>query len=1505
MDGGKAPNVTFESGSSDSPPQGSQIEDRPPEDARRENNFGSIYTDDQSVLSSTPTRTSSTAGQPRRDSISDIRPGDPEVDPANPAFDVYKWAKWLIRLYETEGIQRSHAGIVVRDLDVSGTGSSVQLQETVSSAIWTLFTFWRDLGRKKGPAKKILRNCYSLLKSGETLLVLGRPGSGCSTFLKTMTGELDGLEVAGKSSIHYSGIPQHVMTKEFKGDIIYNQEVDNHFPYLTVGQTMEFAAAVTTPHNRPLGVSRKIYTQHIAQAMMVIFGLSHTYNTKVGNDFVRGVSGGERKRVSIAEMSVRGAVFSCWDNSTRGLDAATALEFVQALTLDANVAGNCHCVAIYQASQAIYNTFDRVTILYEGRQIYFGPTDNAKRYFEEMGWSCPPRQTTPDFLTSITNPDGRTPRAGYESRVPRSAKEFERYWHSSAEFSALRRQIDEHERKFRIGGRLVDEFRAYKRSMQSKYVRKGSSCLSSIPRQIFLCTIRAYQRLWNDQSGTITIILYQICMSLVVGSVYFDTPATTAGLFAKGSVLFYAILLNSLLPITEINRLYDQRPIVQKHASYAFYHPFVEALAGVVADIPVKFIVSTFFNIIIYFLSSLRREPSQFFIFFLFNFLVLLTMSAIYRTVAASTKTLSEAFAISGILVLVIGMYTGFTIPRPYMPPWFEWIYYLNPVAYAFEAVLVNELHGRYFGCSQFVPSYPDLSGDAFICAVTGARPGDRSVSGDAFALASYGYRYSHLWRNLGIIIAFEAAFLGSYLVASEFNSLPPSKVQSLIFRRGYAPKPVSTKEVERGDVDEEPVQTTNFHEPEQLGAPAVGEVSQGSSHKDVFSWRNLHYDIVIKGEPRKLLDNVAGYIKPGTLTALMGVSGAGKTTLLDVLARRTSVGVVTGDILINGKPTDASFQRRTGYVQQQDVHLETSTVREALRFSALLRQPKTVSKKEKYDHVEDVIRMLQMGDFAESVVGGPGEGLNVLQRKLLTIGVELTAKPSLLIFLDEPTSGLDSDSAWEIIAFLRRLADGGQSILSTIHQPSSILFQEFDRLLFLAKGGRTVYFGDIGSNSETLLKYFFSHGGRECGQGENPAEYMLEIIGAGTTGKSIQDWPTIWNESAEAQNLQRELDALHKASSGDNQIKGDGNSGEFAMPFISQLWHVTLRVFQAYWRTPSYIWGKFMLILISSLFIGFTFFDSTTSVQGMQNVIFSVLMLTSVLTVLVEQIMPRFVSQRLLYEVRERPSKTYSWSAFITANILVEIPYQILVAIIVFATFYYPVFGVQSSERQGLILFFCINLFIFASTFAQLVITVLPDAETAGNIATLLLSLTLTFNGVMQPPSALPGFWIFMYWASPMTYFVSGVVSTGLHSRPVKCSAAELSVFNPPAGRTCGEYLAKFLETAPGYLENHLATNTCRYCRFQNADQFIGLSWMKWSLRWRNFGILWIYVAFNIVMAAFLYWAFRVRGWSWASTKKIPSRIVGNLGFVGYWLRVLFNRGEKNQKSQDAEEGV
>ncbi|KAG5984504.1 hypothetical protein E4U55_004497 [Claviceps digitariae] len=1404
-----------------------------------------------------------------------IDENDPTINPEHKDFDLERWLRRFIDQMTVGGVESKSLGVSYRNLDVFGSGSALQLQDTVGSMVAAPLKLGEFFSFNKKQRKQILHGFDGYLSPGELLIVLGRPGSGCSTLLKTICGELEGLEVGDQSKIHYNGISQKHMMKEFKGEMVYNQEVDKHFPHLTVGQTLEFAASVRAPQYRVQDMSRVEYCRYIAKVVMAIFGLSHTYNTKVGNDFIRGVSGGERKRVSIAEMVVAGSPVTAWDNSTRGLDSATALKFVQSLRLASDLGQQTNSVAIYQASQSIYDLFDKATVLYEGRQIYFGPADQAKGYFERQGWYCPPRQTTGDFLTSVTNPQERSAREGYENKVPRTPEDFERLWRQSPEYQALLNHMDTHDKEFSGSrqGESLAEFREHKNVRQADHVRPKSPYTISYWMQVKLCTKRAYQRIWNDITATATQAISNVVMALIIGSIFFGTPAATISFFGRGSVLFMAILMNALTSISEITNLYDQRPIVEKHASYAFYHPSAEAAGGIMADIPVKFVTAIAFNIVLYFLAELRREAGPFFLYFLITYISTLVMSAVFRTMAAATKTVSQAMTLSGVLVLALVIYTGFAIPVPEMHPWFSWIRWINPVFYAFEILVANEFHNRDFTCSDIVPPYSPNIGDSWVCSVAGAVPGQYTVSGDAFIWTNYEYSYSHVWRNFGILVGFLLFFLATYFVTVEVNSATSSTAEALVFRRGHVPAYLLKGETHAVQNDEAPAaassndKATNGNNGEKGPEEAKAALAP---HKDIFTWRDVVYDIEIKGEPRRLLDHVSGWVRPGTLTALMGVSGAGKTTLLDALAQRTTMGVITGDMLVNGKPLDPSFQRNTGYVQQQDLHLETATVRESLRFSAMLRQPKSVSKKEKYEFVEEVISMLKMEDFANAVVGVPGQGLNVEQRKLLTIGVELAAKPKLLLFLDEPTSGLDSQSSWAICAFLRKLADSGQAILCTIHQPSAILFQAFDRLLFLAKGGKTVYFGDIGANSHTLLDYFERNGARKCDEEENPAEYMLDIVNRGQNDKN-EDWYQVWNGSPERAAVMEEMEAIHREKQDEAPAVDDSSSRKhstYAMPMSTQIQVVTHRIFQQYWRMPSYIFAKLALGIFAGLFIGFTFFNAKSTKAGTQTVIFNTFMLTTIFSSIVQQIQPMFVTQRSLYEVRERPSKAYSWQAFMIASIVVEIPYQILSGVLIWAASYYPVVGIQSSGRQGLVLAFVIQLFIYASSFAIMCQAAMPDAHTAGSVVNVLAILSIVFSGVLQTATALPGFWIFMYRVSPFTYWIGGIVGTELHERPIECSDNELNVFNPPNGTTCGAYLRPFLSKAPGYLKNPEATSQCQYCSVSNADQILYGSNIFWSERLRNFGIMWAYIMFNIFMAILLYYLFRVVKWNKGSRK-------------------------------------
>lgn len=465
----------------------------------------------------------------------------------------------------------------------------------------------------------------------------------------------------------------------------------------------------------------------------------------------------------------------------------------------------------------------------------------------------------------------------------------------------------------------------------------------------------------------------------------------------------------------------------------------------------------------------------------------------------------------------------------------------------------------------------------------------------------------------------------------------------------------------------------------------------------------------------------------------------------------------MSGETLVDGRPTTASFQRETGYAQQQDLHLETSTVREALQFSAVLRQPTSITRDEKYAYVEEVIEILHMKEYADAIVGVIGEGLNVEQRKRLTIGVELAARPQLLLFLDEPTSGLDNQTSWSILDLLERLARNGQAILCTIHQPSAILFQRFDRLLFLSQG-KSLYFGEIGENSATLTNYFTKNGAPPCPPDANPAEWIMEITASAPSSSSVaaKDWAHTWRESPERQAILSEIASIKKAGSSKHIPQSSPpllpppqspSQTPFATPFPTQLLLTTHRTFLHYYRSPNYILSRIALSTFTALFVGFSFYEPPSSnpritIAGAQSRLFATFMTYTIFGQLAQQSMPLFVSQRALYEARERKSRTVRWQAFLLANVCVEAVWTVGAAVLMWAGWWWPTGGWRNgetngvdSERSALMFLYILAFLLFCSTFSSMIIAGANTAENGGNIANLMFNLCLIFCGYVPPP--------------------------------------------------------------------------------------------------------------------------------------------------------------------------
>lgn len=271
-----------------------------------------------------------------------------------------------------------------------------------------------------------------------------------------------------------------------------------------------------------------------------------------------------------------------------------------------------------------------------------------------------------------------------------------------------------------------------------------------------------------------------------------------------------------------------------------------------------------------------------------------------------------------------------------------------------------------------------------------------------------------------------------------------------------------------------------------------------------------------------------------------------------------------------------------------------------------MMRQPPHVPIQEKLDYVEEIIRVLELENIANAMVGETSQGLNVEQRRRLLIGVELAAKPEFLI-LDEPTSRLDSQTAWTICSLLQTFAHHGQAVICTIHQPSSVIFSMFDELLLIANGGRTLYFGDIGPDSRTVVSYFESKGAAPCRVDENPAEWLFKI----TSRDAATHYSEVWNVSAELSAVRNHLAYLNAniAAVTNPQIPEKitpppaslvTGPSQFATPFFFQFKALLKRNMIDYWRTPTYLWAKLAFCCGAALIISISCSNASRSLQGL-----------------------------------------------------------------------------------------------------------------------------------------------------------------------------------------------------------------------------------------------------------------------------------------------------------------
>ncbi|EGG16975.1 hypothetical protein DFA_07956 [Cavenderia fasciculata] len=1342
------------------------------------------------------------------------------------------------RMALANGGKAKKMGVSVRNLTVVGKGADASIISDMLSPLKFLFNpfSWK---KNNGTTFDILHNVNTFCRDGEMLLVLGRPGAGCSTLLRVIANQTDTyVEVRG--TVSYGGLDSSKWSR-YRGEAIYAPEEDCHHPTLTLKQTLDFALKCKTPGNRLPDETKRSFREKIYTLLVNMFGIIHQSNTMVGNEYVRGLSGGERKRTTITEAMVSAAPINCWDCSTRGLDAASALDYAKSLRIMSDTLNKTTIATFYQASDSIYRIFDKVMVLEKGRCIYFGPINEAKQYFLDLGFDCEPRKSTPDFLTGVTNPQERIIRPGFENTAPQTSAEFEAAWLRSENHTRIMAAQDEFDKSIEQDQpHLV--FAEQVKAEKSKTTPKSRPYTTSFITQVRALTIRHFQLIWGNKFSLISRYGSVFIQAFVYGSVFFQQPKDLSGLFTRGGAIFGSLLFNAFLTQGELVLTFMGRRILQKHKTYAMYRPSAFLIAQVITDIPLIFFQVTLFSIIAYFMFGFQYRADSFFIWIFTMVGMTLCITNLFRGFGNFSPSLYVSQNVMSIYLLFMLTYAGYIVPYPKMHPWFQWFFWINPFAYAFKALMANEFMNNDFDCSTsaipYGPSYAAYGANR-ICAAPGAIQGNLTLPGETYLSEDLDFKTSDRALNVCVVYLWWLFFTALNMVALEFLDWTSGGYTQKVYKKGKAPK-------------------INDSEEEKLQNKIVLEATENMKNTlemrgGVFTWQHIKYTVPVPGGTRLLLDDIEGWIKPGQMTALMGSSGAGKTTLLDVLAKRKTVGTIEGVAHLNGKPLGIDFERITGYVEQMDVFNPNLTVREALRFSAKMRQDPSIPLSEKFKYVEDVLEMMEMKHLGDALVGDleSGVGISVEERKRLTIGTELVAKPHIL-FLDEPTSGLDAQSSYNIIKFIRKLADAGMPLVCTIHQPSSVLFEYFDRLLLLAKGGKTVYFGDIGEKSSALTGYFVRHGVRPCTDAENPAEYILEAIGAGVHGKSDVDWPAAWKASAECASVTAELQQIESHPVADHS--DDKPPREFATSLPYQFWEVYKRMNIIWWRDPFYSFGRWVQGILVGLIIGFTFWNVQDSSSDMNQRIFFVFQALILGILMIFIALPQLFAQREYFR-RDYASKFYHWIPFSISIVLVELPYLIVCGTLFFVCSYWTA-GIDFNANTGgyFYIMFIIYLF-FCVSFGQAVGAICANMFMAKFIIPLLMVFLFLFCGVMVSPSAMPTFWRgWVYHLMPTRYFMEGVITNVLKDVTVTCSDQDLVVFSPPSGMDCDTYTADFQQYATGNVQS-LDNGQCGYCIYKNGKEYYStLDWSEEN-RGRNLGILICYWIFNIfLVSAFIY---------------------------------------------------
>nr|XP_027190419.1 ABC transporter G family member 31 [Cicer arietinum] len=1269
--------------------------------------------------------------------------------------DNYKLLSAIKERIKKVGLEMPSVEVKFRDLTI---GADVQIG---TRALPTLINYTRDsieglatslgISRPKRHSLTILNDINGVIKPGRMTLLLGPPGSGKTTLLLALAGKLES-DLKKIGSITYNAHEQNQFCIQRAS--AYISQVDNHTAELTVRETFDFANrcqgsavpellktleslekeknVLPSPEIDAFmkavsvgGKKHNVMTDYILK----VLGLDVCSDTVVGSDMIRGISGGQKKRVTTGEMIVgpRKALFM--DEISTGLDSSTTFQIVKCIGNFVHQMEATVLMALLQPAPETFELFDDLVLLSDGHIVYQGPREHVVEFFESLGFKLPPRKGVADFLQEVT-----------------SKKDQAQYWAVSSK-----------PYKFIPVPEIAEAFKKsiFGKSTEAMYTAsydKSKSHPSALPKTSFSVSNwnlfkACLSREWTLLNRNRFLYVFRTVQVAFVGFV-----ASTMFLQLKShpknevygnlyqSSLFYALVHMLFNGTSELTLLIFRLPVFYKQRGNLFYPTWAWTLSSWILQVPYSIIEAVVWTCVVYYTIGFAPAVGRFFRYMLLLFMVHQMALSLFRLMASLGRDMIIANTGGSGVLMILFLLGGFIVPKGMIKPWWLWGYWLSPLNYGQRAVSVNEFTAtRWMGTSAL-----------------GNDPVGHNIL-KSFNLPTEDYWY---WLSLGVLTLYTLFF--NLLTTLALTYLNPLK----------KPRAVTNNEDEDSQKSYDNVDNESTKSSKSTGGESKNKGMILPFQPLTMTFHNVNYYVDMPKAIRKqgvtetklkLLANVSGVFAPGVLTALMGSSGAGKTTLMDVLAGRKTGGYIEGDIKISGYPkVQHTFARIAGYVEQNDIHSPQMTVEESLWFSASLRLQKEVSKEKKQEFVDQVMKLVELDSLRNAIVGMSGiSGLSTEQRKRLTIAVELVANPSI-IFMDEPTSGLDARAAAIVMRTVRNTVDTGRTVVCTIHQPSIDIFESFDELLLMKRGGRVIYGGKIGNQSNVMIKYFQSINGiSPIPSGYNPATWMLEVTTPAIEQKSGVDFADVYEKSDQFKEVEASIKKYEQPPSGSKPLKFDTLYSQSRWSqFIKCLWKQNI----LYWRNPSYNAIRILFTVASALLLGSIFWqigstrETTQQVLVIMGAFFASLLFLGVKNG--TSVQPVVSVERTVF-YREKAAGMYSSIAYAAAQGLVEIPYQV-VQTIVFGVITYSMMGLEWNLGKFLLfLVFMFLTFTYFTFYGMMAVGLTPTQHLAAVTSSAFYSLWNLVAGFIIPKAYIPGYWLWFHYLCPITWTLRGIITS------------------------------------------------------------------------------------------------------------------------------------------------